>query len=323
MTLAMRRKLFSAVVLALLMPVGTASYFIYDGGYRATYWGDLGDIKHLELNTTVPKERPTVKIYNLGLPPFGREWADRQVETRFPGWTYGRVLESKTYREYTYLGLENPNETISIYGNGHVEYWNESVLEGSTKTIWDIYTHNESALNASGSPHNFITEEDVNSLAFKVLSAHCNPPDGFYLDHIQTVWLGYINVSLVDMYHVNFQRKFDGRNLIGDGAVVSISPTGQIYMYEFYWKNIQESRHTEKVVSATEALLYLDTHLPVWFCSGQPSVVIDKIELGYHLGDHTDEWTETKPIWIMHATVGNGPDYHFYIDAVNLSLIEY
>ena len=135
--------------------------------------------------------------------------------------------------------------------------------------------------------------------------------------------MGYINVSLVDMYHVNFQRKFDGRNLIGDGAVVSISPTGQIYMYEFYWKNIQESRHTEKVVSATEALLYLDTHLPVWFCSGQPSVVIDKIELGYHLGDHTDEWTETKPIWIMHATVGNGPDYHFYIDAVNLSLIEY
>jgi len=318
----MAKILFPVIACALLMPMGVLTSVLHDGGLRETYWGNLGDIRHLVLNTSIPEGRPRITVYGLGVPPITRDRYDRLVEKWYPDSVFNCEAIGDSGSSFEYRSLGEYEESIVFGPSGDIEYMNMSAEKRWNPIEKEVLFALSTGDNGSIDSHGLLTRDEASRIAVWELQTHPGFPDGFYLETTHVSYIIGSNYSLISGYIFDFSRKLNGHRVIGDRTYIHITPIGGISYYHAIWRQVMGQRYKATVVSATEATLYLDTHLPVWFCGVQPGVRIDKVELGYHFGYWEDIWPEMRPVWIFNATVGEDSRDTFYVDALNLELWE-
>jgi hypothetical protein len=316
----MAKILLPVIACALLMPMGILTGILHDGGLRETYWGDLGDIEHLILNGSIPEGRPKIPIYALGVPSVTRDWCDKQIKKWYPDSIFSSDTPTDSKKGFLYRNVEDFNESVGFGPSGEVHYFNlsdDNRWSPVRQTVLEALSGSE---NDAPEPYGLLTRDDALKIATQALQTNPGLPHGYFLDAVHVSVIYGCNYSLIDNYILGFSREWNGFRVIGDRADIVITPIGDILDCQVIWRQVKEPLYTARVVSATEATLYLDAHLPVYFCQDQPEVRVDNVELGYHFGFWDDIWTETRPVWIFNVTVGGNSKDNFYIDALDLTM---
>ncbi len=127
-----------------------------------------GEVRNLTLNTMLPNDTPSMKIYNLLVPQFNLSYCKNVVNNFYPEWLGDDVKVNEIYDDdNTFFStcFVKGNETIRIYKSGALEYFNRSAQQ-KWRDYWTYsLTESKSSDGAifNTSPPGNASEESSNS----------------------------------------------------------------------------------------------------------------------------------------------------------------
>ena len=315
----MRHGLLAVTVAALMLLVGicTGIFQIDHGGNGSSslndnirkYTGDIRDLRNFTLNTTLPGESPIMKIYNVAVPPYDREWCEEQIRILYPGWLDAGIEVTESKEPFVSMIFSTDTEVISVTNSGNFEYYNKTASIRWSPVLNNIINIKR---NQTGEPlPAVLSKEDAYQAAIRYINIHGGFPPGFTSFHNSTIQTSNGNISVESGYIFHFARNFSGYPLIGTGAIIWITPLGDIVSYGRLWRDIGNVKRSVRVVSARQALEYLDKNGFVY-----EKMPIETVELGYYSGYQMNILKELSPVWIFYTDQGYS-EYRI-VDAVGL-----
>jgi hypothetical protein len=323
MTGNMRHGLLAVAVAALMLPVGIYSGIVYTGHVSVGDSDDesadedgfvppdeIGDLKYLTLNTTVPSKTPNMRVYRLAVPDYSRVWCENKVRQLYPGWLDGNVTVESSKFIINITIFRKGTETITVKENGEFEYHDNSV-DLKWSAIYRDYENrrqNDTGASISG----MISQTEAYDVAVGYIRAHGGFPQDYVSLANHTSITAHNDISTNSSYFITFTQKFDGYILMEQCAMVWVTPLGDVESFTVLWRETAGAKSTVKVVSAAKALEYLDKS-GVFY----EKTSIEKMELGYSAESHFTITTEMVPVWIFHADPESGGNV--VVDAVGLN----
>jgi hypothetical protein len=317
----MRHGLLAVAVAALLLPVGIYTGIVQsdhggNGGGNSlndnvrNYTGDISDLRNFTLNTTLPGDSHVMKIYNVVVPLYGRDWCEDQIRTFYRGWLDAVVEVKETEDPFISTVFYGNGEVISVHNSGNFEYHNNTASIRWHPVLDDIMRIKR---NQTGEPlPAVLSKEEAYQAAIRYINLHGGFPPGYTNFYNSTIQTSNGKVTVESGYIFHFTRNFSGYPLIGTGAMIWITPLGDVVSYNRLWRDIGDVKRSVRVVSAQQALEYLDKNGFVY-----EKMPIEKVELGYYTGYHEDILKELAPVWIFYTDLQQS-EYRV-VDAVGLN----
>jgi hypothetical protein len=317
----MRQGLLAVAVAALMLPVGIYTGIIQadNGGNRDSgshidnvhnYKGAISDLRNFTLNTTLPGESPLMKIYKVIVPQYDRGWCEEQIRTFYPGWLDAGVEVKETKDPFVSTIFSTDTEVISVHSSGNLEYYNNTASIRWHPVLNEIMRIKR---NQTGEPlPTVLSKDEAYQAAIRYIDLHGGFPPGYTNFHNSTIQTSNGKITVESGYLFRFARIFSGYPEVGPGAMIWITPLGDVVTYSRLWRDIGAVKGTVKIVTAQQALEYLDKNGFVY--ETEP---IEKVELGYYSGYHEDILKELSPVWIFYTDQQHSQ--YRVVDAVGLT----
>jgi hypothetical protein len=287
--------------------------------------GDINNLRNFAVNTSLPKDPRSMKIYAIRNPTFTQESCSNLVDRDYPGWLDDSVTVKESSGEHggeTVRGtsFKKDERQILVHDSGSLQ-----LMEESATFRWESVKNRMRAANQSFRGEQNMTFEDtllvskdeaLNRSIDYALDHGGLPADWFVSSRAVSVEMG-MGCTFACDYLIYLDRKVDGYPVVGsggEGAMVGMTPLGEVSNYIVLWRDISGVKRTAHIVSSETALAYLDRH-PA-HCTMHGKVTIERIELGYYSAPFDNVQTEMNPVWVFY-TNPQCTQYEF-VDALGL-----
>ena len=288
--------------------------------------GDINNLQNFTLNTSLPADHPRMNIYDLKKPSYSRAIFLNLIKKYYPDWLNGSVdIEVKGVdvrgdtRHFT--SLTKGSSQIWVWDSGYVEYYEaaaskrwQPVEDGMRRAKQSF--HGEQGVIFEG--NELISKDEARNISIRYARDHGGLPADWYISKSGGSTMMGGGSVILDSYLIYLDRRIEGFPVVGsggEGAMISLTPLGEVNHYLVLWREISGVRKMTTIISAAEALAYLDRH-PA-HCTMHGKMTVEAIELGYFSSHFDGVQTEMGPVWIFYTNAKH--TQYEVVDAAGLS----